>query len=313
MDYDPNAVGVDFWVNWLTNMVTGGSQTVDWLQMAVGYTLTGHTREEILFYVFGRTRSGKGTFTESLMKMLGKPLSAEINFSTLIAKREGDTQNFDLAPLKPCRAIFASETNEYERFNEAKVKVLTGGNEVRCAFKHKDSFNYRPMYKIWLSSNHPINANPDDDAVWGRMAVLEFPHCFLGKEDKSLKQKMKSPNMQKAILAWAVAGAMRWYALGSAGLPELPQGAALKDAQRAQLDNVQIWLEERCLVGGDGFTPNWLLYSSYGSWCTLNGVEPKKQKSFSQTLDRKGYKSGVSWVEGKQYRGFFGIGLDKRS
>lgn len=126
--------------SWLAGAVAGGMETVDWLQMAVGYSLTGHTREEVLFYLYGPPRSGKGTLTEMILALLGSPLAKEVNFATFTAQRSGDSQNFDLAPLKPCRTVLASESNAYERFNKAKVKMLTGGNEVYCAFKHQTHF-----------------------------------------------------------------------------------------------------------------------------------------------------------------------------
>lgn len=293
------------WVDWL--VATVGADVADWLQIAVGYTLTGHTREEILFYLFGPPRAGKGLFTETIAAMLGEPLAKEVNFSTFTAQRTGDSQNFDLAPLKPCRMVAASESNSYERFNEAKVKALTGGNEVYCAFKHRTHFSYRPTFKIWLSSNQPVNADPDDDAVWGRLRVVEFAHSHLGRENKSLKQRFKTAAVLEGVLAWAVAGAVRWYKLGDAGLPEIESSRQIKARHRGELDNVAAWLEECCTVGGNGFTANSILYLSYERWCKENGVEPKKLKGFSQALDRKGFRSDRTTVEGRQMRGFHSI------
>lgn len=296
------------WCTWLTEAV-GSVRIAQWLQLAVGYSLTGHTREEVLFYLYGPPRSGKGTFTETLLALLGSPLAKEVNFATFTAQRTGDSQNFDLAPLKPCRFLAASESNSYERFNEAKVKALTGGNEVYCAYKHQTHFNYRPQFKIWLSSNQPVNADPDDDAVWGRLRLVEFPHSHLGKEDKALKAQMRSVAMLEGVLAWAIEGAMAWYALGSQGLPELESSAQQKGEQRAELDNVQTWIDERCQVKDDAFGLNAELYMNYESWSKANGVEPKKQKSFSQSLKRKGFRDDRSTVAGKQVRGFVGIRL----
>jgi putative DNA primase/helicase len=305
--YNPGA-DQSTWVDWLSSTV--GADVADWLQIAVGYTLTGYTREEILFYLFGPPRAGKGLFTETIAAMLGEPLAKEVNFSTFTAQRTGDSQNFDLAPLKPCRMVAASESNSYERFNEAKVKALTGGNEVYCAFKHRTHFSYRPTFKIWLSSNQPVNADPDDDAVWGRLRVIGFSKSHLGSEDKTLKERFKSASVLEGVLAWAVAGAVRWYRLGATGLPEIESSRRLKDAHRGELDNIKIWLEERCLIGGNGFTPHQALYLSYEKWCHENGVEPKKQKGFTQSLERKGYQSDRSrTADGKQARGFRGIAI----
>ena len=103
------------------------------------------------------------------------------------------------------------------------------GDWVRCAFKHRDHFEYRPQFKIWLVSNHPVNADVDDDAAWYRLKVIEFPNSFVGREDKTLKERMKSPENLKAVLAWAIQGAIMWYGLGAQGLqtpPEIEQATS---------------------------------------------------------------------------------------
>ncbi len=313
VDYKPGADYVE-WVNWLVD--TTSAETAEWLQIAVGYSLTGHTREEILFYLYGPPRSGKGTFIESIIALLGKPMSSVISFSTLTAPQEADTQNFNLAPLHSSRFVSAEESNPHERFNEAKVKLITGGNDIQCAFKRKTPFTYRPKYKIWLASNNPVNADPDDDAVWGRIRVIEFPHSKLGKEDKALKERMKSTEMLESVLCWAIEGAIKWYQLGSSGLKELDSAAKAKTSQRNDLDSIQAWLDECCnTTDPTSFSGNSALRSSYENWCKDNGHTPKKQKGFTQSLVKKGFNNN----DGKTYRhvdvfgnpkssrGFFGI------
>ncbi len=306
--YKPNA-DQSVWVQWLTETV-GSPELAQWLQMAVGYSLTGHTREEILFYLYGPPRAGKGAFTETLLEMLNSPLAREINFSTFTATRTGDVQNFDLAPLKPCRLVAASESNSYERFNEAKVKAMTGGNDIYCAHKHRPLFNYRPQFKVWLSSNQTVNADPDDDAVWGRVRLIEFPNSHLGAEDKRLKERLRSKAVLEGVLAWAVQGAMQWYALGSNGLSEPAGSVTLKAQQRGELDNIEAWRGE-CTqkIDPSGFSSTSRLYQSYEKWCKSNGVEPKKQKAFSVGMFRKGYRAGRETVGHKQMRVFYGLKL----
>lgn len=304
-EYDPKA-DQSTWVDWLTETV--GNEQQRYLQQVTGYSLTGYTSEEILLYMHGQPRAGKGVVTETIGAMLGQPLAKEVNFATFTAARSGDSQNFDLAPLKPCRVVFASESNAYEKFNEAKVKALTGGNEVYCAFKHHTHFSYRPEFKIWLSSNQPVNADPDDDAVWGRVRVIEFKHSYLGKEDKGLKQRMKSPRILRGVLAWAVAGAVEWFTIGTRGLPEPEASARVKAAHRAELDNVKVWIDECCMPGE--FTGTSALYSSYQNWCEENGVTPKRQRGLTQALQRKGYGYAIRKLNGKTVRVIEGIELE---
>lgn len=304
--YQPEA-DVQPWLAWLT--AAAGPDAAAWLQLAVGYTLTGHTREEVLFYLYGPSRSGKGVFLETLNHLLGAPLAAAVPFDLLTAPRDVDAQNFRLAPLGAARLVIANESNPYERFNEAKLKTLTGGDSIQAAFKGRDSFTFRPQFKIWLTSNQPVNADPDDEAVWGRLRLIAFPHSHLGQEDKGLKERLRTPPLLEAVLAWAVHGAVRWYRLGSAGLPELPGSARLKADQRSDLDHVAAWLDERCRHCDHCFTPSSDLYASYAAWCRDNGVEAKKLKGFAAALQRKAYRSDRVTLAGARSRGFYGLAL----
>lgn len=307
VEYEPSDYSE--WLDYLNGVVGGGQEVIDYLQMACGYSLTGHTREEILFYLYGPTRSGKGTFAEVFMALLPRPISTTVDFNSFTAKREGDVSNFDLAPLKPSRMIFASESNRGQSLNPAKIKQLTGGDYVRACFKHKDFFDYRPQFKVWMMSNHPVNGDPEDDALWGRVRVIEFPNSFLGIEDKGKKARLKDPEVLKGVLYWAMQGAIAWYGLGSKGLDIPAAVIETTQAQRDELDLVQQWLEECCDLENGGWASNEEIMASYTEWCKDNNVQyPKGPKALAQSLKAKGYEvSKPQWVNGKTKRGVGGL------
>lgn len=304
------------WEEFLRGVVAGDGDVIEemitYLQTCVGYSLTGHTSEEVLWYIHGPPRSGKGTFTETLSSILGSPLSTEVDFGTFTAERNNDANNFDLAPLKPARIVFASESERHKRINGAKVKAMTGGNNVRCCFKHKDFFDYKPMYKIWLSSNYPPNGDVDDDALWGRLRVLVFPHSHLGKENKGLKQLMRDRRNLEGVLAWAVQGAQRWYGSRNTGLQTPNHVDEETRRVRDELDTVAHWIEEEVEVDveSDVFVANADLYNSYANWCEQNGVTPKKKKSLTQALNSKGIEGPtVKKINMKTNRVWLGVRL----
>lgn len=304
--YRPDA-DQTLWTDFLKDVVGGGPEVIDYLQRAVGYSLTGFISEECLFYVYGPTRSGKGTFSETLLALMPRPLAVEVDFTTFTATRDHDTQNFDLAPLKPARLIFASESNKYQTLNSAKIKSLTGGDEVRCAFKHRDHFEYKPQYKVWLLSNQPVNADVEDDAVWGRVRVINFPNSFLGQEDKSLKWRMRTEKTLEGVLAWAVAGAIRWHA-SQYGLIAPDSVKAETQKHRLDLDYVAQWLDECCQIHPTHFEPNHRIYQSYKDWCTDNGITPKQQRGLTLSLKGKGFLvNELRWMNGKAMRGVVGL------
>lgn len=304
--FNPNAD-----VTLVTKFLSGlglSESVISYLQEGTGYTLTGSTREEIMFYIYGPTRSGKGTFVSALRSLLGSTLSAEITFETLTESKESaDAQNFALAPLKPCRLLVASESGKYSTLNEAKIKRLTGGDSIFCAFKGKTHFNYTPSFKIWLTSNHPPKADVNDDAIWkSRLKLVEFPNSFLGAEDKGLKDKlMNDPAHKEALLFWAVQGAVKWFNSPN-GLQAPPEVVAATQTARDQLDYIRQWLDE-CTEDDEARTTNAELYASYEGWCDENGVSAKKKRAFTRDMSNKGYQP-KRWKQNKKtVRGFAGL------
>jgi putative DNA primase/helicase len=310
VSYDPGAES-DLWMSFLNDTLCSDQELIDYLQMAVGYSLTGRTNEEIMFYIYGPPRSGKGTFTETLIALLGWPLATEVDFETFTANRYGDTQNFDLAPLKPCRFVAASESNRYGSLNPAKIKQLTGGNYIRCAFKRQDHFSYRPQYKIWLSSNHPVSVDVDDDAAWSRVRVIEFPVSRLGHENKKLKEQLLTRASMQGVLAWAVQGAIRWYA-NADGLPLPKKVETYTQKHRDELDYIQIFLDECCELPSASeqmSVPGSVLYQAYFDWCKEEGYKAKGRRQFSMSLAAKGIESKPKKEAGHVARYFFGVRL----
>lgn len=290
-EFDP-AADYTRWVDFLRVVVDGGQPVIDYLQEFFGYALTGHTREECLLYLFGKTRAGKGTISEVLQKLMGRPLSAAVAFSTFVRRREAGDQGFDLAPLKAARLIVASESNERDTLNSGTVKALTGGDWITCAYKNRDQFSYRPIFKAMMLSNFEIRADPDDAALWGRVRVVHFPLSFLGREDKLLKDSLQSPDSLRGVLAWCVEGAMRWYA-SPAGLVTPDRVRLAVEEHRGKADDIGQWLDDCCRATPGAWTANGSLYTSYKAWCFDNGLAAKAVNKFGAALASKGYKTGV--------------------
>jgi len=292
-DYDPTAHEGAAYRDLLT-IIDDWTPDAAYLQVAGGYSLTGDTSEEVLFYMLGPARAGKGSLTEALLTLLPYPLATEAGFETFANDRGGDSQNFDLAPLRPCRAVFSSESERRHQLNAARVKRLTGGNWITCAYKYRDQFTYRPAFKIWLSSNFPPSLDPDDDAAWGRVKVLKFPNSHLGAEDLSIKKRLKSRDYQAALLHWLADGAAIWHTTGLPRANEEGDGARIAkqtQAERDDQDFVLQFTEERLTATGneaDRLTTA-ETHTAYESWCRSNGVPPRYINQFVQALKAKGW------------------------
>lgn len=282
--YDPEAISQP-WVNFLGSLeLSHEVETFLWL--VCGYAITGETREEILLYLYGVTRSGKGVLLETIAAVLNG-LASGISFSTLVSDRKNDNQRFDMAPLKNKRLLVASESRKTERFNEATLKDLTGGGTVQCSFKGKTPFEYKPLYKIFLSSNHPVNADPTDTAVWGRVRLMQFHKSHLGSENKMLKAQLLEPENMVGILAWLVAGANQWYA---DGLPNPAEMQELKTAQKLAANSAAEFAAQFCKIMPGEFTRSSDLYDAYKRYCNDElGQMPMGGPKFRETMKELGY------------------------
>jgi len=296
VDYDPDAADT----NWRTFLDSLGMspEVLEYLRRVAGYALTGLTDEEVMFYLYGATRTGKGTFTNALLGVMGQ-YSMGINFRTFTVRRDGDTQNFDLAILAPKRFLSASESKRNERINSSVFKQVTGGDPVFASLKGKDGFSFIPQWKVMLSSNYPLNADPMDAAVWARVNVIRFNDSKLGKEDKTLKRKLSSDDARKAILAWAVSGAVDWHKSGL----EVPKEITINTRRmRLEASSVLLFIDQCCKLMVDSTSDGKALYAAYVEWAIGEGYKPFGRTSFTQSLEQVGCYGGVRKQSGKATR-----------
>jgi putative DNA primase/helicase len=286
------------------------SPVASYMQKCLGYSITGETRDECMFYIKGEARSGKGTILNTLAAILGESVSDGISFSTLEGSK-GDPQNFRLAKLSNVRYLVASESRQEGRLDEALLKQLTGRDQITAAHKGKDVFTFTPKFKLWLMSNYAINGRYDDAAFWGRFKLFVVTgESHLGKEDTKLKGRLMEKGSREGILAWLVNGAVRYYAEGLQDAPDVMK-FDLKQ-QREEKDVEGAWIRD-CLVDDpDAKTSSDDLFANYQTWCNDNGIEKRKSKvAIGLALKKRGYPSERSKTpEGKKVTFNKGIRID---
>lgn len=296
---------------------------VDFFQMCLGYCVTGYTREEKAIYVWGESRSGKGTIIDVIQNVLPKEMAASTPFATFTKKRGEGDQGFDLAPLYSCRFVAASEGKRQENFNESAFKTITGNDKMQVAFKGKDQFNFKPVWKIFLVSNFAPRGDVVDEAFWGRFIMLRFPTSHLGNEDKTLKEQFESESVLEGALRWLVDGAYNWYNSES-GLNTPDEYVQLLSEVRDQQDNIKPWMEANCTVDKADKSLFCSFKVMFDDYCRfqkdMGNEEPWKYKTFIDYFRGKGYTEGTTRVKGKtafgtptettkQTKGFHGITL----
>ena len=241
LEYDANAE-CPRWEQFLHQVFQCDSELIGFVQRALGYSLTGSVREQVLFLCYGTGSNGKSVFLNMLRHLAGD-YALNIPFTVLELQQRSTLTN-DLAAMAGRRLVTSSETNESTRLNEARIKALTGGDPISARFLYSESFTYEPVAKFWLAVNHLPQVRDDSHGFWRRVRVLPFNERFEGKEaDQGLMSKLEEE--LPGILNWALQGTLNWQTVSLAA-PSAVMTAT--DAYRKDNDELDGFVSERCVV-----------------------------------------------------------------
>lgn len=192
--------------------VTGGDADLQaYLQRMAGYCLTGATSAHALFFLYGTGANGKSVFVNVLATILGD-YATNAPMDTFMEAR-GDRHPTDLAGLRGARFVAAVETEQGRRWNESKLKAITGGDTISARFMRQDFFEYTPQFKLVIAGNHKPAIRNVDEAMKRRMHLIPFTVTIPPeRRDGKLTEKLLAE--RNGILAWALAGCLQWQRTG---------------------------------------------------------------------------------------------------
>ena len=283
--YDPAAT-CPRWEQFLGEVFDGCDAVADFVQRAVGYSLTADGREQCLFLLHGGGCNGKSVFLRVLLRLLAD-YGAATDFATLTLDRERQAGiRNDIARLCGTRLVTASETSDGVRFSEGILKSLTGGDRVTARLLHKEFFEFTPAFKLWLACNHRPRVRDSSEAFWRRIRLIPFTVSFRGREDKGLADALAKE--LPGILAWGVRGCREWLEAGDLLAPAEVL-AATQDYRQAE-DVLAQFLADCCVTGEGLWASARDLFAAYCQWCESNGERATSQRRFGEALGERGFE-----------------------
>lgn len=195
------------WLAFLADITENDRDLMVYLQRVIGYCLTGVTSEHALFFLYGTGANGKSVFVNVITTILGD-YAANAPMDTFMETRS-DRHPTDLAGLRGARFVSSIETEQGRRWNESKVKAITGGDKVSARFMRQDFFEYVPQFKLVIAGNHKPSIRNVDEAMKRRLHLIPFTVTIPPeKRDGKLTEKLLKE--RDGILAWAVEGCGLW-------------------------------------------------------------------------------------------------------
>jgi P4 family phage/plasmid primase-like protien len=276
------------WTAFLDRVTNGNRGLQAYVQRLAGYSLCGDPCEESLDFFHGPGGNGKGTFLSTLQYTHGE--YATTAASDMFMESRGDKHPCDVAKLAGARLVVAQEVDEGKRWDEARIKSMTGRDMMTGRFMRQDFFDFMPEFTLIISGNNKPALKTVDDAIRRRFHLVPFTVSIPPDErDLGLKEALRQE--ANGILAWAIAGFLDWQDQG------LNPPAVVLDATNEYLEEEDVigqWVRECCSEGPNFEEPSGVLYSSFRVWKLDRGEQPPGQKKFSSILSDRGYARGRS-------------------
>lgn len=294
------SAGCPTWLQFIEQVTQKDADMQDYLQRMFGYYMTGLTSEHALFFLYGTGANGKSVFVNTLFTILGD-YAANAPMDTFMETR-GDRHPTDLAGLRGSRFVGATETEQGRRWNESKIKEITGGGPVSARFMRQDFFTYVPQFKLVIAGNHKPAIRNIDEAMRRRLHLIPFTVTVPPeKRDQHLQAKLLAE--ADGILAWGIEGCLLWQQYG------LRPPKAVMDATQDYFgdeDALGRWMEERCVRESNAKSLTSELFADWRQWGEAAGEFVGSQKRFADLLLTRGLQK---WRNPMGLRGFCGIAL----
>ena len=282
IEFHPEAT-CPIWQMFLNRIFEGNEEIINFVQRAVGYSLTGDISEQCVFILFGNGANGKSTFLEVLGTLLG-PYSAQASFTSFLANDTERVRN-DLARLRGMRLVRAAEVEEGRHLSEVVIKQVSGGDKITARFLYGEFFEFHPQFKLFLACNHLPFIKGNDNAIWRRIRLIPFS-VTIPKEDQDKNLLNKLQQELPGILAWAIRGCAEWRTKGLQAPPEI---VSASESYRFEMDVLAKFLDECCVVDRNFNVISGKLYDKYKSWAEENGEYVFTHNALSRRLKERGF------------------------
>ncbi|MER7847417.1 phage/plasmid primase, P4 family [Kitasatospora sp. NPDC096077] len=299
-----------------------GREMIDFLHVLLGYSITGDVGGQVLPFLYGDGANGKSVLLDVVLQVLGDYADAAPP-GFLMDRGAFSEHSTELTELHGRRLMVCSELKATDRFDEARVKLLTGGDKIKARRMRQDYFSFRPTHHLWLQGNHRPEVTTGGFAFWRRIRLVPFENTVRDEDkiDNLAAELVRDEG--PGILHWLVQGAHRYNTLreqrqAGANLPDPLEGPTrvrlATDAYATTEDTIGRFLDECCTresEEADLRVEQGQLYAAYASWCNAGeGSPPTTKRAFATRVRNElGMATPNDMVKSNGRKFYPGIGL----
>ncbi|MEU5241668.1 phage/plasmid primase, P4 family [Streptomyces lydicus] len=267
---------------------TKGREMIEFVHLLLGYSITGDVGAQILPFLWGPGANGKSVLLDVCIQILGDYASAAPP-GFLMDKGAYSEHSTELTELHGRRIFVCSELKPNDKFDEARVKHLTGGEKITARRMRQNFYSFAPTHKLWLLGNHRPEVGTGGHAFWRRIRLVPF--------EKVVPPERKIDNLAAVlvegegpgILHWLIQGAMRY--LETRDPLTGPNSVRVATAAyESTEDHIGRFLTECCTrtgqdnTGADLRVEQRVLHATYGAWCGAEGIRASTPRAFAARI-----------------------------
>lgn len=195
--------------DWLYGQYENPTKETDLFEI-IGYLMTMNVNLKKAFYIYGDLNSGKTTFENILLHVIGKENRANISLQRMSENQFGTNG----LQLKILDMVGDHGSEEIKRFGI--IKELTGGDrEIAVEGKNKDKGKFLNHCKLLLCGNGlPFLSNPNDEAYYFRWILINFANSFKVTSEPFSDSIINNLEEIQGIIHQSIRGVCRLYKRG---------------------------------------------------------------------------------------------------
>ena len=184
--YNPNVTepNINGWTptTWLKELFNNDEELYQLAIQIIRASITGQSLEKI-FWLYGRGGTGKGTFQQLLINLVGMENIATLKITDLATKNR-----FATSILLGKTLVIGDDVQQDAIIKDTSVLFsLVTGDIMTIEEKQKKPYSIRLIMTVIQSSNGLPRMNGDKNAIDRRFRILPFSDSFIGKPNKAIK------------------------------------------------------------------------------------------------------------------------------
>jgi putative DNA primase/helicase len=277
----------------------------EFLQRAIGYTLTGSVREMKWFFCHGLGDNGKSVLMNIIAAVMGEYCVTVSNELLVKSKDSSNEARHQKNLLRGSRLALANELEKGDIWASQRLKEITSQEKINAREHHARAYSFAPTHKLWVRSNPCPGAHDPGDAFWKRMIPIHFSAQIPQQQQIQDLDQIIIAEELPGVLAWIVEGCLAWQRRSIKDHTPASIFEA-REFYRQDTDVMGQWLKDYTAPSPEAFTKSVDAYNSFKSYCSrISASYP----SLAQFVRELANYAGIERSKDTSNRGFYGFRL----